>query len=239
MLVYPAIDLLDGRCVRLRQGRFDEAIVHSDDPLQVAQGWVDQGAKALHVVDLDGARLGKAKNLEWIYRIRERVDVLIQVGGGIRTFSVASRLYGAGIDRIVFGTAAVEEPRLLYKLMERFGPDQVAAALDLSEDRLVIEGRGKQAGSHLDDVLSSLDAIGIRWVVCTDVTRDGTLIGPSLDLARRLVSKGFLVIIGGGVATVDDVVMIRHTGAAGCVIGSALYGGMLSLREAIDAGRAI
>ncbi|MGD2215109.1 MAG: 1-(5-phosphoribosyl)-5-[(5-phosphoribosylamino)methylideneamino] imidazole-4-carboxamide isomerase [Gemmatimonadales bacterium] len=239
MLIYPAIDLLEGRCVLLRQGRFDEAIVHSDDPVSVARGWVDRGAEALHVVDLDGARLGKAKNLEAIYRIRERVEVRIQVGGGVRTFSLANRLLEAGIDRIVLGTAAVEEPRLLYKLLEHFGPDQVAAGLDLRDGRLVIQGRDMEATPHLEEVLTNLDTIGLRWLVCTDVMRDGTLIGPSLDLARRMISAGFLVIVGGGVATVDDVMTIRRTGAAGCIIGTALYGGMLLLPEAIEAGRAI
>lgn len=239
MLIYPAIELLDGRCVLLRQGRFDEAVVHSDDPLAVARGWVDQGAEALHIVDLDGARLGKPKNLECIFRIRERVQARIQVGGGVRTFSVANRLLEAGIDRIVLGTAAAEEPRLIYKLLEHFGPDQVAAALDLRNERLLTQGRSVEATSQLEDVLTNLSTIGLRWIVCTDVMRDGTLIGPSLDLARRMISEGFLVIIGGGVATADDVVTIRRTGAAGCVVGTALYGGMLLLRDAVEASRAI
>ncbi len=239
MVIYPAIDLLDGRCVLLRQGRFDDAIVHSDDPLSVARGWVEQGAEALHIVDLDGARLGKAKNLESIYRIRDRVQARIQVGGGVRTFSVANRLLDAGIDRIVLGTAAVEEPRLVYKLLEHFGPDQVAAALDLRGEQLLIQGRGVEATQRLDAILTNLSTIGLRWLVCTDVMRDGTLIGPNFDLARRMISEGFLVVLAGGVGTADDVSMIRRTGAAGCVIGTALYGGMLALPEAIEAGRAI
>lgn len=239
MIIYPAIDLLDGRCVLLRQGRFDDAIVHSDDPLSVARGWVEQGAEALHIVDLDGARLGKAKNLESIYRIRDRVQARIQVGGGVRTFSIANRLLDAGIDRIVLGTAAVEEPRLVYKLLEHFGPDQVAAALDLRGEHLLIQGRGVEATQHLEEILTNLSTIGLRWLVCTDVMRDGTLIGPSFDLARRMIAEGFLVLLAGGVATADDVSMTRRTGAAGCVIGTALYGGMLALTEAIEAGRAI
>jgi phosphoribosylformimino-5-aminoimidazole carboxamide ribotide isomerase len=238
MLIYPAIDLLDGHCVRLRQGRFDEATVYSDDPVAVARSFVDAGAEALHIVDLDGARLGKAKNLDCIHRIRERVPVLIQVGGGVRTFSVANRLYEAGINRIVFGTAAVEDPRLLYKLLGQYGPDQIAAALDLREERLVIEGRESEADSGIDQVMTNLSTIGVRWVVCTDVTRDGILSGPSQELAARMVSAGFLVISGGGVATLDDVIRIRDTGAAGCIIGSALYGGMLTVPDAIAAARA-
>jgi phosphoribosylformimino-5-aminoimidazole carboxamide ribotide isomerase len=239
MIVYPAIDLLDGRCVRLRQGRFDEATVHSDDPVGVARNFVEAGAEALHIVDLDGARLGHAKNIDWIYRIRDRVDVPIQIGGGVRSFAVANRLFEAGINRIVLGTAAVEDPRLLYKLLDHYSPDEVAAALDLVEDRLVVQGRVSPAGQDMDQVLASLHTIGVRWVVCTDVMRDGILIGPSLELTKRVIQEGFIVIAGGGVATVDDVVRIRQTGAAGCVVGSALYGGLLSLPEAVAAGHAI
>jgi phosphoribosylformimino-5-aminoimidazole carboxamide ribotide isomerase len=238
MLILPAIDLLAGRCVRLRRGRFDHVTVYSDDPLAVARSFVEQGAEALHVVDLDGARLGKAGNLEWIYRIRAGVSVPLQVGGGVRTFALAARLYGAGIDRVVFGTAAVEDPRLLRKVLERYEPDRVAAALDLREGHLAIEGWTSDSRRGLDEVLGDLSERGVRWVVCTDVSRDGVLSGPSHELARRISAQGFRVIIAGGVATLDDVVRVREAGAAGCIIGSALYTGRLALPEAIEAARA-
>ncbi|UCC48431.1 MAG: 1-(5-phosphoribosyl)-5-[(5-phosphoribosylamino)methylideneamino] imidazole-4-carboxamide isomerase [Gemmatimonadota bacterium] len=239
MLIFPAIALLEGRCVRLRQGRFDEATVYSDDPLGVAQYFAEQGAEALHVVDLDGARLGKAKNLDWIYRIREAVSIPLQVGGGIRTYALARRLLSAGIERIVLGTAAAEDPRLLVRLLESHAIDRAAAALDLRGDRLAVKGWESESARNPDELLDTLKTVGVRWVVCTDVTRDGLLIGPGLKLARRVIREGFLVILAGGVATVDDVIRIRETGAAGCIIGSALYGGLLSLPDAIEAARAV
>lgn len=237
MLIYPAIDLLEGRCVRLRQGRFDEATVHSDDPAAVARTFVEGGAEGLHIVDLDGARLGKAKNIDWIFRIRETVSVPLQVAGGIRTFSLASRLIGAGIERVALGTAATEDPRLLEKLLQQYDADRIAAALDIRDGNLVIEGRETESVHKLEAVLATLRTLGVRWIVCTDVTRDGILIGPSYELAERLVIEGFKVIISGGIATVDDIARIRATRAAGCIIGSALYGGLLTIEAARSAAR--
>lgn len=239
MLIFPAIALLQGHCVRLRQGRFDEATVYSDDPVAVARFFADGGAEALHVIDLDGARQGKANNLDWVYRIREAVSIPLQVGGGIRTYALARRLYSAGIDRIVLGTAAAENPRLLVRLLASYATDRVAAALDLRGDRLAIQGWESESTRDPAEVLDTLKTVGVRWVVCTDVTRDGLLIGPGIELARRIIREGFLVILAGGVATVDDVIRIRETGTAGCIIGSALYGGLLSLSDAIEAARAV
>ncbi|NIR46070.1 MAG: 1-(5-phosphoribosyl)-5-[(5-phosphoribosylamino)methylideneamino]imidazole-4-carboxamide isomerase [Gemmatimonadetes bacterium] len=232
MLVYPAIDLLDGRCVRLRQGRFDEATVHSEDPVSVARSFVEGGALGLHIVDLDGARLGKARNLDWIYRIREVVSVPLQVGGGIRTFALASRLLKAGVDRIVLGTAAAEDPRLLQKVLEGWDPDRVAAALDMRDGKLVVQGRESESARTVEQVLEKLRALNVRWLVCTDVTRDGILIGPNQELTTQMVAEGFRVVISGGVATLEDIERIRDAGAAGCIIGSAFYGGILTIAEA-------
>lgn len=238
MLIYPAIDLLEGRCVRLRQGRFAEATVYSDDPVAVARGFVDRGAEALHIVDLEGARLGKARNLDWIYRIRETVPVPMQVGGGVRSFALAARLFKAGIERVVLGTAAAEDPRLLRKLLEAYAPDRVAAALDLRGGRLAIEGWETEAQRGLDDVLAELRSAGCRWVVCTDVARDGTLSGAGQEPAAAVMAQGFQVIVAGGVAGLEDITRIRAAGAAGCIIGSALYEGRLTLDAALEAARA-
>jgi phosphoribosylformimino-5-aminoimidazole carboxamide ribotide isomerase len=238
MLIFPAIDLLEGRCVRLRQGRFDEAKVYSDDPAATARGFVAQGAEALHVVDLEGARLGKAKNLDSIQRIRDAAPVFLQVGGGIRTFALATRMLEAGVDRIVCGTAAADDPRLVSKLLARFGPDSVAAAIDLRGDRVAVRGWEAESERGLEDVARDLRAAGARWIVCTDVSRDGALAGPSLDAARRLLDEGFQVIVAGGVTTTADVACLRELGAAGCVIGSALYEGALTLADALESARA-
>ncbi len=238
MLILPAIDLLDGQCVRLRHGRSDAATVYSDNPVAVARSFVDQGAEGLHLADLEGARLGRGKNLEWIYRIREAVSVPIQVGGGIRTFALATRLCKAGIDRVVVGTAAAEDLGFLAKLLKRFDPDRVAASIELRHGRLAIQGRESESNRALEQVLVNLESLGVRWLVCTDVARDGTLAGSGYALARRMTGEGFRVIVAGGVATIGDIRMIREIGAAGCIIGSALYEGALSLPQALEAARA-
>lgn len=224
--------------MRLTQGRFDDATVYSDDPTSTARSFVEEGAEALHLVDLDGARFGEARNLDSIIEIRESVGVPIQVGGGIRTSSAATRLYEAGIDRIILGTAASESPALLRELLDSYDPRRVAAAIDVRDGRVAIEGWETESARALDDVIDDIKGQGVGWVVCTDVRRDGVLTGPSDSLARRMVSKGFEVIVAGGIARVQDVVRMRDVGAAGCIIGRALYTGSISLSEALEAARA-
>lgn len=238
MLILPAIDLLEGRCVRLRQGRFDEPTVYSDDPAAVARGFVAQGADALHVVDLDGARSGKPRNLDWVLAIRGAVPAFLQVGGGLRTLALGARLLEAGVDRVVCGTAAADDPRLVAKLVARFGPDDVAAAVDLRDGKVAIRGWESESEKPLDEVLGDLRAASARWIVCTDVTRDGMLAGPSLEGVRRIAAEGFQVIAAGGVAAPEHIIRLRELGAAGCIIGSALYEGALTLADALESARA-
>lgn len=239
MLILPALDLRDGHVVRLHRGRFDRATVYSDDPLAVARGWAEGGARALHVVDLDGARGGRAANLDPIHRIRADLpDLFLQVGGGLRAFASSARMLDAGVNRVVFGTSAVEDPRLLARLLERYGADRVSAALDIRAGRLGIRGWEDASDRTPDEVFARLKELGIRWTVCTDILRDGTLDGPGLDLVGRLLSMGFQVVAAGGVTTVEDVVALREAGAAGCIIGRALYDGVLALEDALAAADA-
>jgi len=238
MLILPAIDLLQGRCVRLRQGRFDEATIYSDEPDAVARTFVAEGADALHVVDLEGARDGKPRNLDWIMRIRRAVPVTLQVGGGVRTMAVADKLLKAGVDRVVLGTIAAERPRLLRKVLKRLPVDRVAVSVDVRDGRLAIRGWTEESRRSVEDVLGTLREFGLRNLVCTDVNRDGILGGPSFDLTRQMIAAGFEVTVAGGVATAKDVRRVKESGAAGCIIGSALYTQMLSLRKALEAARA-
>lgn len=237
MLILPAIDLLGGRCVRLHQGRFAALKVYSDDPVAVARQWVEQGAEALHVVDLEGARSGEAKNLDWVLRIRRALPIFLQVGGGVRTLAQIARLLEAGMERVVVGTAAAEAPALLAEMVARYGAERVAAALDFKAGRVVVRGWESQSDRTVGEVVSGLRAAGIRWLVATDVARDGTLAGPAFDVAAELVEAGFQVIVAGGVATPEQIAKLREMGAAGCVVGSALYEGALTLAEALGAAR--
>lgn len=237
MLIFPAIDLLEGRCVRLRQGRFDTVTVYSDDPVAVAREFVERGATALHVVDLEGAREGRARNLESVLRIRAAVPAFLQVGGGIRTFAGAAQLVEGGVDRVVIGTAAAENAGILEKCLETYGPEFVAAALDLRDGRVAVRGWTGLADSTADAMANALAHAGVRWLVLTDVTRDGTRAGPSLDWGARLLQLGFRVIVAGGVASVADIAALRRIGAAGSVIGTALYEGALRLADALAAAR--
>lgn len=238
MLVLPAIDLLNGRCVRLRQGRFADATVYSDDPVSIARRFAREGAEGLHVVDLDGARTGRLRNLEHIRRIRDHVTMPIQVGGGIRTHSQAARLFNAGIDRVILGTAASEAPQLLKKLLTRYEAERVAASIDVRDGQVAIEGWVGQSGHTPAALIEELRSLAVEWVVCTDVTRDGVLAGPSLSLAGQMIAAGFKTIAAGGIATTEDVERLRDLGVAGCIIGRALYSGDLALPEAIEAGHA-
>lgn len=237
MNVWPAVDILDGRCVRLRRGRFDEVTEFARDPVAVAEAFAREGADRLHVVDLAGARSGAPAEAEAILEVRRRLDVRLQVGGGIRTDDDASRYLEAGVDRVIVGTAALRRPGWLGDLVRRHGPRAVAAALDVRDGDVVVEGWETSSGVGRDEALAVLDGAGIGTVVYTDTVRDGTLTRPDVRGARTVVRAGFRTLVAGGVSRVDDVAALRAAGAHGVVIGSALYRGTLALGDALAAAR--
>lgn len=233
MKIWPAVDLLDGRCVRLYRGRYDEVTEYSRDPASVAGGFVGRGAGALHVVDLDGAREGRPVNADTVLEIRRRVDVPLQVGGGLRDDVDVERYLEAGVDRVILGTAAVRDPDWIARLVERHGPEVVAAGVDVREDRVLTEGWTEAASLDRDGLLDALDACGVETVVYTDTTRDGTLTVPDVEGARRVAARGFRTLVAGGVSRLEHVRRLREAGAAGVVIGSALYTGAIELEDAL------
>ena len=235
MIVYPAIDLLGGRCVRLARGSFEDVTVYADDPVGQAEWFAAQGSRALHVVDLDGARAGEPAHLPILSRIRETFSGFVQTGGGIRTDRDIARCLELGVDRVILGTAAAGRPDWLADAVSRFGADRLAAAVDLRGDEVMVDGWLRSADGGLGGLMDGLSRAGIETIVFTDTRRDGML--GSADAARggEFVRAGFQTIVAGGVTTVDDIRRLREAGVAGAIIGSALYEKRLGLEEAIAA----
>ena len=236
MIVYPAIDIRGGRCVRLVEGDFARETVFDANPSDAAQRWAAAGAEWLHVVDLDGAKRGSPANLDAISAIRATVGMPIQVGGGIRTADDVETLFGLGIDRVILGSVAVSQPELVEELLTSHG-DRIAVGMDARDGNLATDGWIEQSDIRAVDLAARLTLAGLRTVIFTDIRRDGTLTGPSLDALTEMITvPGIQVIASGGIGSLDDVTAVARTGAAGVIIGRALYDYRFTLEEAIRVG---
>jgi len=240
MIVYPAIDLRQGKCVRLRQGRFEQATTYADDPVAVARDFAAAGASWLHVVDLDGAKDGNAAQTALVLRIAAESGMQVQTGGGIRSEAQIERCFAGGIARVVVGSLALTNPGLVATWLDRFGRDRLVLALDVkpAEDGswpVATHGWQKDSGKTVFDVIDEYGADYMRHVLCTDVSRDGLLAGPNLDLYRALTRRypKLHIQASGGVAGLDDLRAVKATGAAGAIVGKALYEGKVALAEAL------
>ncbi len=226
MILLPAIDIVDGKAVRLLQGDFDAKTVYDEDPLTAAKRWVADGARGLHVVDLDGARTGRLANLEHLGRIARAVDVPVQFGGGLRSLDAVSDAVQAGAARVVLGTAAFTDVDLLDEAIERYG-DRIVVSVDARNGKLATSGWTEQTEIPVDSVVERLGHRGVRRFVYSSIERDGVLGGPDLDGARRVATavRGSF-IYSGGVSTVDDLralAALRQVNLAGVIVGKALY----------------
>ena len=234
MILLAAIDILDGKAVRLAQGAFDEQTVYDADPLDAARRWVEGGARALHVVDLDGARNGAPANLEHVRRIVAEAGVPVQVGGGLRTIEAVEDAIGAGAGRIVLGTAAFRDVDLLDEAIARYR-DRVVVSVDARAGRLAASGWLEQTEIPVESVIRRLGDRGVRRFVYSSIERDGMLSGPDLDGARRASDavRGSLVY-SGGVSSLEDLralKALRQVNLAGVIVGKALYEGRFSVAE--------
>lgn len=237
MLIYPAIDIREGRCVRLVEGRLDRETVYSDDPAAMASLWQEKGAGWLHVVDLDGAFSGSPKNIDVIRRIRETVSIPIQVGGGIRDLKVVEELLGMGVNRVILGTVAINNPDLVASACARYG-DSVVVGIDARDGKVAIEGWGVTSEKNAMDLAVEMKGLGIKRVIYTDIWRDGTLQGPNLSAVREMArNSGLKVIASGGISTLEDLRSIKkleHLGVEGVIMGKSLYAGSVSLEDALS-----
>lgn len=236
MKVIPAVDLMGGRVVRLVRGREENVLNFKSlqDPIAAAERWVGEGADLLHVVDLDAA-LGRGSNTELVLRIANAVTVDVQAGGGIRTVRKASELLDRGVWRVVVGTMAFRDRDAVRRLLESYGPERVAVAVDHSRGVVRLRGWTEETGMTVGEAVEELSGYGVEYFLVTDVDRDGTLLGVNLDVLREVVRMGVKVMAAGGVSTLDDIRRLGRVGVWGVIVGRALYEGRFTLSEALEA----
>lgn len=238
MEVIPAIDLLEGRCVRLYQGDYDRSQVFSENPVDVAKQWVEEGATRLHLVDLDGAKAGKLVNLKAIEAIAQAVSVPIEVGGGLRTRDSVQQLFNLGVQWAILGTVAVEQPQLVQQLCQEF-PQQIIIGIDARNGKVATRGWLETSEVLATQLAVQMRELGAAAVIYTDIHRDGTLAGPNLDALRELAAAiNIPVIASGGVSSLTDLLSLlalEPQGVTGVIIGRALYTGDISISEAVRA----
>jgi phosphoribosylformimino-5-aminoimidazole carboxamide ribotide isomerase len=236
MLIIPAIDLKEGKCVRLEQGLMDRATVYSEDPATTAKHWEAQGAELLHVVDLNGAFAGVPKNLEAIKAIRAAIKIPIEVGGGIRDMATIKSLVSIGIDRIILGTAAIENPAFVQEACTAF-PGKIIVGIDAKDGMVAIKGWAEVTAVKAVDLALRMQEYGVIAIIYTDIKRDGMLTGPNIDATKALAKALHIpVIASGGVHTmkdIEDLLTVRYAGVSGVITGKAIYSGSLDLKEAI------
>ncbi len=236
MLIIPAIDLKEGKCVRLEQGLMDKATVYSDDPATTAKHWEAQGAELLHVVDLNGAFAGAPKNLDAIKAIRTAVRMPIEVGGGIRDIATIQSLVSTGIDRIILGTAAIENPSFVREACGEFS-GKIIVGIDAKDGLVAIKGWAEVTKVKAIDLAKQMQDYGVIAIIYTDIKRDGMLSGPNIEATKALAEALHIpVIASGGVHTLKDIenlMAARYSGVSGVITGKAIYSGSLNLKEAI------
>ncbi len=237
MLIFPAIDLYEGKAVRLYKGNYDEMTVYSTDPVSVARDFKAQGAEQMHTVDLEGARDGGTPNLGMIERIVAETGLFVECGGGMRDMASIDRAFSSGVGRVILGTAAVSDEALLADAVQKYG-EKIAVGADLRDGKAAIKGWREDSGLTAEDFLRRIEALGVRTVICTDISRDGAMRGANAELYERLQREfGLDLIASGGVSSMEDVARLRALGLYGAIIGKAYYTGDISLRAAVEAAR--
>ncbi len=237
MHIFPAIDLYEGKAVRLYKGRYDEMTIYSEDPPAVGEEFAACGAEHIHIVDLEGARLGTTPNLETVKRIKERSGLFCEIGGGIRTMEVVDRYMEAGIDRVILGTAAVTDPEFAREAVKKYG-EGIAIGVDIRDGLVSIKGWTEESSLDAMEFCRQMEEMGVRTLIVTDISKDGAMKGTNLPLYETLAQDLDLQIVAsGGVSGMEDVKRLAATGLYGAIIGKAWYIGAIDLREAIAVGR--
>ncbi|MBR4153241.1 MAG: 1-(5-phosphoribosyl)-5-[Selenomonadaceae bacterium] len=234
MIIFPAIDLRGGKCVRLIQGDFDKETVYSDDPQATALKWQNLGAKFLHVVDLDGARAGSPQNLSAIKSILNAVKIPIEVGGGIRTIDDMEKLLSLGVRRVILGSVAVENISLVEEAVKKFG-DKIVVGIDARNGFVAVHGWEKSSAVKVGELAKKIVAAGVETIIYTDISKDGMLSGVNAEIFTKLAEEsGAQIVASGGVKSIEDIRALKAAKVAGVIVGKAIYTGSLDLKSAIE-----
>lgn len=234
MLIFPAIDLLEGEAVRLYQGDYNKKTVYNTDPLEVAMDFKNQGATCIHLVDLEGAKSGETPNIETVLRIKKEAGLFCEIGGGIRDMKTVARYLDSGLDRVIIGTAAVTDKAFLKEALREYG-EKIAVGIDIKDGSVAIKGWTSDSGLDAFSFFGNMVEEGVRTVICTDISKDGAMMGTNRELYRELSGRfGIDITASGGVSSIEDIKALRAMNLYGAIIGKAYYTGAVSLREAIE-----
>ena len=237
MILYPAIDLVGGKAVRLFKGDYARMTVYSDDPVSVARDFQAAGAKWMHLVDLEAAKSGIPANAATIRAIAENTDLFLEVGGGIRNMQILEVYLNQGVDRVILGTAAVTDPEFLRQAVAKYG-EKVAVGVDLKDGFVAIKGWTETSELTAEDFFAKMEDLGVKTIICTDISRDGAMRGTNRALYKALSEKFSIdLIASGGVSSVEDITALKEMGLHGAIIGKAYYTGAIDLKEALEAAR--
>ena len=233
MILFPAIDIVNGKAVRLYKGDYEKMTVYSDDPAAVACDFKACGAKAVHIVDLEGAKNGGTPNLDTVLKIKEASGLFCEIGGGVRDMEVVDKYLGAGIDRVILGTAAVEDEAFLRAAVERYG-DRIAVGADIRDGYIAIKGWLESSAVTAEEFFEKMQSIGVGTIICTDISKDGAMQGANRAMYRELSERFSMdITASGGVSSMDDIIALRDMGLSAAIIGKAYYTGAIDLREAV------
>ena len=237
MNIFPAIDLYDGKAVRLLKGDYNEMTVYSDNPPEFCRDFEACGAKFLHLVDLEGAKTGETPNIEVVKAIVNGTSLFTEIGGGIRSMETVRKYIDAGVDRVILGTAAVKDPEFLKEALEEFG-DKIAVGVDIKDGKVAIKGWTEKSELDGEEFCKSMQDLGVKTIICTDISKDGAMMGTNHELYERLQKNLSIdITASGGVSTIDDVKRLREKNLYGCIIGKAYYTGAINLKEAIEVAK--
>ncbi|MBQ6504776.1 MAG: 1-(5-phosphoribosyl)-5-[Flexilinea sp.] len=237
MILFPAIDLFQGKAVRLFKGDYDQMTVYSEHPEEIARDFAAKGATHIHLVDLEGARDGKTPNMETVLCIRQQSGLFCEIGGGIRSMETVERYLSAGLDRVILGTAAVENEEFLTEAVQLYG-EKIAVGVDIRDGMVAVKGWTEHSRFEFMPFCSHLSEIGVKTLICTDISRDGAMRGTNRELYRKLSQElDVQIVASGGVSTLEDVIELQKMGLYGAIIGKAYYTGAIDLEKAIEAAR--